>query len=142
MPRCVQDLSRQRMETMDDQHKHFINLLNNLGDEIQRNNGAEMVQKAIGRLFNYAMFHFRAEEEILSTFGYPDIEQQRQEHGYFVRHVKEMEASHQGGNLVHMGSVVSFMRDWFLNHIMVEDKKYAAFISYCSPIERLFAAAG
>ena len=31
MPRCVQDLSRQRMETMDDQHKHFINLLNNLG---------------------------------------------------------------------------------------------------------------
>jgi hemerythrin len=129
------------MENMDDQHKRFLNLLNNLGDEIQGENGVEMVQTAIDRLFTYAVFHFLAEEKILFTCGYPEIEQQRREHSYFVKQVKEMEANHQGGNLVHLGSVVSFLRDWFINHIMIEDKKYAAFISICSPSERLLVAA-
>jgi hemerythrin len=130
------------METMDNQHKHFLNLLNNLGDEIQRKNSPEMVEMSINRLFNYAMIHFRDEEKILSTCGYPEIEQQRREHSFFVKQVKEMEASHQGGNLVRLESVVSFLRDWFINHIMTEDKEYASFISIYSPSERLFAAAG
>ena len=130
------------METLDDQHKHFLNLLNNLDHEIQRKNSAEMVETAINRLFNYAMFHFRAEEKILFTCGYPETEQQRQEHSFFERQVKEMEASHQGSNLVLMGSVVSFMRDWFIHHITIEDKKYAAFIGSSGPSERLFVAAG
>ena len=129
------------METMDNQHKHFLNLLNNLDDEIQRKNSPEMVETAINRIFSYAMLHFRDEEKILSTCGYPEIGQQRKEHSFFVKQVKEMESSHKGGNLVNLGSVVSFLRDWFINHIMTEDKDYAAFISICSPSERRLVAA-
>jgi len=130
------------IETIDDQHKHFLNLLNNLNDEIQRKNSDETLQTAINSIFNYGMFHFRAEEKILSSCGYPEIEHQRQEHSFFVRQVKEMETSYQTGNLTRLGSVVSFLRECFINHIMIEDKKYAAFISFCSPSERLFAEAG
>lgn len=54
--------------------------------------------------------------------------EQQYRHSFFVRQVKEMEASHQGGSLVPLGSVVSILREWFINHIKIEDKKYAAFI--------------
>ena len=129
------------LETMDNQHKHFLNLLNDLDDAVQRNNGPEMVHTAIDRLFNYAMFHFRAEEKILSTCGYLDRDQQHREHSYFVNQVREMAASQQDGNLVQLGSIVSFLRDWFINHIMIEDKKYAAFTKILSPSERLCVTA-
>ena len=68
------------MESMDDQHKHFLNLLNNLNDEMQRKNNAETVRTAINSLFTYGMFHFRAEEKILSSCGYPETGHQRREH--------------------------------------------------------------
>ena len=129
------------VETMDEQHKHFLNLLNNLDDEIQRKNGDELVEMAINRLFSYAMFHFHAEEEILISCGYPELEQQRREHSFFVRQVEEMEASHKGGSRVHLGGVVSFLRDWFIHHISIEDKKYAASVSSSCPSERLLVAA-
>lgn len=116
------------MESIDDQHKYFLKLLNNLNDEIQRKHSAETVQTAINSLFTYGMFHFSAEEKILSSCGYPETGHQRREHSFFVRQVKEMEASCQGGNLACLGSIVSFLRDWFINHIMIEDKKYATFI--------------
>src|ERR1700686_3424326 len=108
------------MESMDDQHKHFLNLLNNLGDEIQRKNGDDTVQAAIDSLLSYAMIHFRDEENILFRCGYHDIEQQRREHSFFVKEVKDMEENLQGGSRVHLGSVVSFLREWFLRHIMIE----------------------
>lgn len=130
------------MESMDDQHKHFLDLLNNLGDEIQRQNDEEMVHTAIISLFNYAMLHFRDEENILSKCGFPEIEQQRREHRFFVRQVKEMEESHQRGSRVFLGSVVSFLRDWFMHHIMIEDKEYAAYIRSSCPSERLLVVAG
>src|ERR1700674_1001634 len=105
------------MKSMDDQHKYFLNLLNNLDDEIQRKNGDETVHTAINSLSAYGMLHFRAEEKILFTCGYPETEHQRQEHSFFVMQVKEMEASYLDGNLSRLGSIASFLRDWFINHI-------------------------
>jgi len=130
------------VETMDAQHKLFLKLLNNLDDEIQRENGDEIVETAISRLFNYAMFHFRAEEEILLKCGFPEVEAHRREHVFFVKQVKEMEASHQGGSRVPLGGVVSFLRDWFFHHITIEDKKYSEFVFDYYPCESLSVASG
>ena len=116
------------LEAMDKQHKSFLELLNNLDDEIRSKNSDELVNMAVNRLFNYAAFHFRDEENILNTCGFPGIREQRQEHGFFMKQVKEMEESLQKGSQVQLGSVVSFLKDWFINHIMREDKKYSAYI--------------
>jgi hemerythrin len=113
------------MESIDKQHKHFLDLLNNLDDIIQRNKDDKAVETAINELFNYAAIHFSTEENILDARGYTEVEEQRQEHSLFLTRLKEMEASNQGANRLLMGSVVSFARDWFIQHITVEDQKYA-----------------
>jgi hemerythrin len=41
---------------------------------------------------------------------------------------KEFEAEHAAGNDESIESVFTFLRDWFLNHILEEDKKIASFI--------------
>ena len=129
------------VETMDKQHKFFLDLLNNLDDQIRLKNDDEIVKTAVGKLFNYAAFHFRDEENILYMCGFPGIKEQRQEHGFFMKQVKEMEESIQNGSRVQLGSVVSFLKDWFVNHIMSEDKKYAAFLKIRNSSESLSAEA-
>jgi hemerythrin len=116
------------MERIDDQHKHFLDLLNNLDDKIQQQNNEKTVETAIDRLFDYATLHFRAEERILHARGYSEFEQQCQEHSLFLTRLNELAASNQGGNRLHKGSVVSFVRDWFIQHITIEDQKYASVI--------------
>ena len=116
------------VESMDKQHKYFLDLLNNLNDQIQQKYDDETVTVAIHKLFNYAAFHFRDEENILNTTGFTGLKEQHREHGFFMEQVKEMEESLKHGDRVQLGSVVSFLKDWFMNHIMSEDKKYAAYL--------------
>lgn len=117
------------MELMDYQHQHMLNLLNKLDDAIHRKSDEDIVGMAITSLTTYAMVHFGSEESVLEACNYPDIDRQRREHRFFVQQVKEMEASHQGNNPLHLTSVLSFLRDWFIHHIIREDKKYAEFLS-------------
>jgi hemerythrin len=116
------------VEAMDKQHRYFLELLNNLDDQIRLKNNDETVKAALDKVFNYAAFHFRDEENILYTCGFPGVREQHQEHSFFMKQVKEMEESLQNGSRVQMGSLVGFLNDWFMNHIMREDKKYAAYI--------------
>jgi len=116
------------VESMDKQHKYFLDLLNNLNDQIQQKYDDETVTVAIHKLFNYAAFHFRDEENILNTTGFTGLKEQHREHGFFMEQVNEMEESLKHGDRVQLGSVVSFLKDWFMNHIMSEDKKYAAYL--------------
>jgi hemerythrin len=44
-----------------------------------------------------------------------------------MNQVKEMDECLQHGGQVQLGSIVSFLKNWFMNHIMKEDKKYATF---------------
>jgi hemerythrin len=113
------------VESIDKQHKHFLVLLNNLNEEIQLKKDEKAVDTAIDNLFSYAKIHFRNEEKILVARGYTKIDEQRQEHRLFLTRLKEMEVSNQGANRLLMGSVASFARDWFIQHITVEDQKYA-----------------
>ena len=109
---------------MDEQHKHFLKLLNKLNEAILREGDRELVGSAINSLHVYALVHFRDEEAILAGCGYPGLGQQRREHLFFVRQIQEMEASHQGGSPVQLSSIVCFLRDWFIHHITEEDKRY------------------
>lgn len=116
------------VESMDKQHKYFLDLLNNLNDQIQQKNDDETVTVAMHKLFNYAAFHFRDEENILNATGFTGLKEQHRDHGFFMEQVKQMEESIKHGDRVQLGSVVSFLKDWFVNHIMSEDKKYAAYL--------------
>ncbi|NVN98570.1 MAG: hypothetical protein HXX17_04530 [Geobacteraceae bacterium] len=45
------------------------------------------------------------------------------QHAYFINEIKEMFKQYDQGTLPGQ-SVISFLRDWFGNHIMQEDYKY------------------
>lgn len=129
-------------EKMDYQHKHFLNLLNKLNDAILQKNGSELVESAVNSIYSYAHFHFRDEEDILMECGYPDLGQHRRFHHYFVKQVLDLEESCREGSPIQLSGIVSFLRDWFIDHITLEDKKYARYVKGYHADESLFLRTG
>jgi hemerythrin-like metal-binding protein len=109
---------------IDQQHREFMDLLNNFEQKSSIKKESEIKQSIIDQLKLYAAKHFRTEESFMQKINYPELEKQRQMHKYFETQVSEI-ASSQGK--ISPDSMITFMRDWFINHIMEEDIKFAQY---------------
>jgi hemerythrin len=58
---------------IDEQHKHFVGLLNNLYESLESKH-TENVQVIIQDLTDYADHHFKTEEDYFDKLHYPDAE--------------------------------------------------------------------
>jgi hemerythrin len=115
---------------VDDQHKHLIELTNELyacciagTDEVQA-----CFRDAIRGAVDYVKYHFAAEEKILENVQYPGIAAHKKEHEIFVMKILSGVKEYEEGKKFVPNAFVRFLRDWILAHIAVEDRKYADYI--------------
>jgi hemerythrin len=109
---------------IDLQHRSFLETLNEYY-EITFGGKTDAVDKdLVNKLKAYAATHFRFEEDLMQSVGYKEIEQHRKKHRYFESLVLDFESANVKGKTQSLMSAVEFLRDWFLNHILDEDKKF------------------
>jgi hemerythrin-like metal-binding protein len=60
--------------------------------------------------------------------GYPKLDHHEQQHKYFESQISEFENEYAGGTGRIAASVFAFLRDWFLEHILEQDKKYVPYV--------------
>ena len=109
---------------LDQQHRSFLELLNEYYDSTSGSTKDIIGDELIVRLKEYAAMHFRFEEGLMQSAGYKDIEQQRKQHRYFESLVSDLESAHARGRDETLKSALSFLKDWFLSHILEEDRKF------------------
>lgn len=117
------------IEEIDRQHRTFLEYLNACQQQVSGADGSCIDAEMLGRLKEYAASHFRFEEELMQSMGYPEIEHNEQQHKYFEAKIEELGTGLDQGGKAHYESVLAFMRDWFLRHILEEDKKYVPYAS-------------
>ena len=117
-----------RVRTMDDQHQNIIYLFNKLVDNVEAKAGSETVSDVLAEMVEYASEHFDTEEKLLSDHAYPYLQQQINEHREFRQQAGKfcLLASQGDEKMTH--DLVNYLHDWWTNHILVEDKKYAALV--------------
>lgn len=76
----------------------------------------------------YAETHFSGEEKLMRKIEYPGIEGHVQQHRLFEERVKDLEKAVANGEKQMITPLVSFLRGWFLEHILVEDTNYANYM--------------
>ena len=116
------------IDEIDDQHKLFLDYVNDCYNAVYRDHDSRVTDATIYDLKTYAATHFLFESELMREIGYPDRENHIRLHGYFVSQITDMEKAQAAGNKRTVESLVVFLKDWFLNHILEHDKKYAAFL--------------
>lgn len=110
------------IEEIDRQHKLLLTYLNEALE--QDTNTGDMISK----LKAYAREHFAGEEKLMSKINYPAFEGHRQQHQLFEEQMEQLEESVNKSERQAITALASFMRDWFLDHILVADANYASYM--------------
>ena len=117
------------IQRIDAQHIRLFNTANTLLDILESGNGLEQAAGALDFLLEYTTYHFAEEEALLQQYNYPFEDQHCQRHQALLGHVQDLKAqmaSHVG---LSSQDLLGFLRDWIVNHILIEDRKYTAFLN-------------
>lgn len=117
------------VKEIDDQHKKLIDLINKLYDEMKSGHGKEALSGVLKELVDYTKYHFQAEEKLLSKNNYPNFAAHKKEHEELTKKVEEINEKIASGKMVISSNVLTFLKDWLNNHILVEDKGYSKYLN-------------
>ena len=109
---------------IDNQHKKFFVILDNLETLNQKQEKSEM-HSLINELQNYVIYHFKTEEDLMVKSQSPNIDLHIMEHELFRKKVEEFHRSYYNNNAELLNEMISFMRKWLLIHISGTDAEYA-----------------
>jgi hemerythrin len=114
---------------VDEQHRQIIALINRFEDSVRDSVGAAAVRTCIDGLVDYAVVHFRDEEAILDSLEFPSLAKHKLFHQYFVARVKVFSERFASGEPDVPEDLLTFLKLWLVDHIMVSDQEYAAYIT-------------
>ena len=115
------------LQEIDEQHKILISLINSLYSEsILKKADQSVVDSILSELKQYTVIHFSVEESLFRLFDYPHTETHQKQHDNLKEELATVHRKFKGGEPVSI-ELMSFLRRWIKNHIMMEDKKYAPF---------------
>ncbi|TAN65784.1 MAG: bacteriohemerythrin [Methylobacter sp.] len=117
------------IDVIDEHHRYLFDLINDLYDVVINKLGAREVARLIKALDAYAKVHFRAEEQMMTHYGYDGLKRQQQQHHAFEEKIREFYEELHANPLVAQFDVLSYLRDWLVKHILVEDAQLRSLVS-------------
>lgn len=121
------DSLRTGFDAIDEQHRMFLDMLAELGTQMQAGHHKQGVLDAFQGMRAYADGHFDDEETLMAAHGYPELETHCRLHDTFRRMTQELEGRiGEGPGLLSL-ETLEFLGAWFVGHIRNEDQRFAAF---------------
>lgn len=111
----------------DNDHKELISIANRLHDSITVGSQQAALAPILNELVNYTIFHFGHEEGMMLQYAYPDYDKHKIEHDALIDKVQDYSKQVSAGKTSISLSLIGFLKDWLVNHIMVSDREYREF---------------
>ena len=111
--------------SLDAEHKQIIECINELYAAMQGAADGPTTKRVLDRLVQYTRTHFEHEEQILGEVDFPDFAAHKALHDNMRQRTLGLR-THL--TLVTARDVLVFLKDWWLEHIQGEDKKYATYV--------------
>ena len=112
---------------IDSQHQHLFSLADGLYNILVSEMKCERVhiEKLLQDCAEYILFHFSSEEALMDEVEFEGPQQQAhvQQHKEFNLYVSDLLGKFFNGEDVDIGNLYTFVANWLVKHIVVEDKK-------------------
>ncbi len=116
------------LPAMDAQHRHLVELLNELYEEWMTGTRRDHLQPLVERLSECMRDHLIQEEELMRTYNYPGLDVHKQQHEWLNDELARwMKDFHSGKSLLSPQSV-RLLKDWLGEHINVADREMANYL--------------
>jgi len=116
------------LDSIDQQHKKLLNLINQLQTAVDYSTGEEFEREALDELVDYTKTHFSYEEGLMEQNGYPDFVPHKAKHDEMIKEVEAVLAEYEKDHDLAMEHGTEFLKSWLINHINGTDKEYSSFL--------------
>ncbi|MFP4032824.1 MAG: bacteriohemerythrin [Desulfococcaceae bacterium] len=124
-----EDRYRLGFDAIDRQHRHLVELVNELYRAMYAGEGRTVLARTLDELMAYTATHFEDEERLMARFNYPDLEAHRQVHRKMAHHVAGLKARYDSGELSSPVQIGNFLKNWLTRHILGTDHKFKPFLT-------------
>jgi hemerythrin len=115
------------IDAVDAQHRAFLQCLNECHESLTAKQGAGIDPELATLLQGYAATHFQLEEALMRSMNYPGVAAHADRHRFFEHQVSELDR--ETGKAT-AGEMLIFLRDWFLRHILEEDRRFVPYVKF------------
>ena len=112
-------------DEIDEQHKKLVDMINELYDSFTQGKADDVVEDILIKMIKYTDYHFKTEEKYFEKYTYSNTEEHIKEHKKFVSDVTDFYKDFKNGSISLSYDIMTFLRNWLLEHIYGSDKKYA-----------------
>ena len=113
------------IESIDNDHKQLLMLINNLQSAVHYNMGETFERQALEKVVDYTKYHFEREEQLMRENDYPDYEAHKQQHKEMIERVEGLLAAYESDPENTIKDLTKFLRNWLLRHIAGTDQQYS-----------------
>jgi hemerythrin len=112
---------------IDEQHRGIATIINSLHYYTKQGMSFQALMPTIIIAEQYSIIHFEAEQLILKKYGYPDYDNHFLLHAQLRENISAIKAKYFLKK--DTDSVTNFLKNWWINHINIEDRKYERWLS-------------
>lgn len=115
------------VNTIEEHHQQLINLINKSYNAIQLNN-RQHIELILNELVDYTKYHLSTEEHFMHKYNYYSIDEHEIEHSLLCTKISELQFKIIANEALHHIDIVTFFKEWLMDHILVTDKELAAYL--------------
>jgi hemerythrin len=113
---------------IDEDHKRFISLVNELHQSIEVPMDVDDIKKRLLPIIDDAMHHFAHEERLFKEWKYPDVDDHANQHAWIIKMLQTFMTTVDAHTLlpewIEIGSAI---KQTLIAHILIDDMKYAKY---------------
>lgn len=122
------------IRAIDDDHKALFDVIDHLGDQINKETDKTVITSTIDSLILYVNEHFDREERFMRSANFPGFSEHKAQHTLFADSIYALRSLyHETPELIAPQRIFSFLVDWLAQHIQEVDREYIPFVKGHSP---------
>jgi hemerythrin len=114
---------------LDTQHRRLFEQANAILDAVDCGRDMPEVLSLIDAIAEYARYHFGEEEALMVRHAYPEAETHRARHARLMDQLAETRALLVEKGVVDSPAMLTFLKEWLVNHICTDDRRYTNFLN-------------
>ena len=116
------------VEDIDEQHIALFDITNRILRAINKGFNSLVLKEMLNQYSVALKLHCKNEESILQKHGYSNLAEHKKAHDTLIKKVKAYNKKIEQMNYHEKKELVEFLKNWLLEHILIEDKKYSKWI--------------
>jgi methyl-accepting chemotaxis protein len=113
---------------IDSQHRKLCEYINDLYAAMKNNHTGSELRNIVKKLRDYTASHFSDEERLFMASQYPGAGEHKEIHKKFVAQLDDFEKQLKSGTATVSMELLTFLKDWLINHIAGTDHGYAPYL--------------